>query len=196
MTPINRQVFFNIPNLMSLGRIGAIPIIMLFLLLQGSHRSEEENRLLSVLYAIPFIAAAIFDLIDGYWARKYGQVSTMGKFIDPMADKLIHMAVMIMLIPMGRFPAWLCVILLFREFLITGLRSVAAGEGIIISAAELGKQKTAWMNVGLSGLLLYYPIFTVSVYTVGWICVGVGVFFNIISGIQYVTAFFKGEKIK
>ncbi|MBI4412527.1 MAG: CDP-diacylglycerol--glycerol-3-phosphate 3-phosphatidyltransferase [Deltaproteobacteria bacterium] len=195
MPPINRKVLFNVPNLMSLGRIGAIPIIMAFMMLQGPHRSEEQNRLLSYLSAIPFIAAAIFDLIDGYWARKYGQVSTMGKLIDPMADKLIHMAVMIMLIPMGRFPAWLCVILLFREFLITGLRSVAAGEGMIIQAAELGKQKTAWTNVGLSGLLLHYPILGISTYTVGWVCVGVGVFFNIVSGIQYVMAFL-GSKNK
>lgn len=194
MSPINRKILFNVPNLMSLGRMGAIPIIMAFMMLQGPHRPFEQNRLLSLFSAVPFIAAAIFDMVDGFWARKYGQVSTMGKLIDPMADKLVHMAVMIMLIPMGRFPAWLCVILLFREFLITGLRSVAAGEGIIIQAAELGKQKTAWTNVGLSALLIHYPLFGVSAYTVGWVCVGVGVFFNIVSGVQYVTAFLATKK--
>ncbi|MBI2340011.1 MAG: CDP-diacylglycerol--glycerol-3-phosphate 3-phosphatidyltransferase [Deltaproteobacteria bacterium] len=194
MSPINRKILFNVPNVMSLGRMGSIPIVMVFLLLQGPHRSDDENRLFALLSAIPFIAAGIFDLVDGYWARKYGQVSTMGKFIDPMADKLIHMTVMIMLIPMERFPAWLCVVLLFREFLITGLRSVAAGEGVIIAAAELGKQKTAWMNFGLSGLLLYYPVFGVSVYSAGWICVGVGVFFNVVSGVQYVVKFLEAKK--
>lgn len=194
MSPLNRKIIFNVPNIMTLSRIGVIPIIMVLLMIQGVEHSFEFNRFFSYLAAFFFIVAAIFDLVDGYYARKYGMVSLIGRFIDPMADKLIHMAAMILLIPMGRFPAWLTVILLFREIFITGLRSVAAGEGIIISAGDLGKKKTAWFNVGLSGLILYYPIFGVSVYSAGWVCLVIGAVYSILSGIQYVIYFFREVK--
>lgn len=114
----------------------------------------------------------------------------MGKFFDPMADKLVHMAVMVMLIPMGRFPAWLCMALLFREILITGLRSIAAGEGLIIAAGEWGKKKTVWFNIGLSGLLIYYPFLGLNPYTIGWVAVGIGSVYSFLSGAQYLALFF------
>jgi len=142
-----------------------------------------------------FVVAGISDLVDGYYARKYGAVSMMGKFIDPMADKLIHMTAMVMLIPLERMPAWLVVVFLFREILISGLRAVAAGEGLIIDAASWGKKKTAWLNFGLAGLIYYYPMFPGTVYEIdpymtGWICLIIALVYSVASAGVYVKDFF------
>lgn len=197
MSSKNRQ-FFNIPNILTLSRIAVIPVIVALLMVQGDHRSFDANRLYCWIAAALFIVAGISDIIDGAIARRTSQVSIMGKFFDPMADKLVHMAVMVMLIPLGRFPAWLCMALVFREILITGLRSIAAGEGLIIAAGEWGKKKTIWMNIGLSGLLIYYPFFGVNPYTIGWVAVGIASVYSLLSGVQYLALFFtelKSQKI-
>lgn len=191
MASINRSIFFNLPNIMTLSRIAVIPAIVVLLMVQGPNQSFETNRLLSWIAAWFFILAAISDVIDGYLARKKGQVSLMGKFFDPMADKLVHMAVMVMMIPMGRFPAWLCMVLLFREILITGLRAIAAGEGLIISAGAWGKKKTVWFNVGLSGMIIYYPFWGIKPYVIGFVALGIGAVYSILSGIQYLLLFFR-----
>ncbi len=194
MAPLNRKVLFNLPNILTYARIGCIPVIVLLMLQIGPQNSFALDRLYCSLAAILFILAGISDLIDGHLARKYGMVSVLGRFVDPMADKLIHMAVMVMMVELGWLPAWLVIVLLFREIFINGLRAVAAGEGIIISAREWGKKKTAWMNVGLSAFLIHYPLLGLSAYTVGWVCLSVGALYNIISGIQYTFAFLKEIK--
>lgn len=191
MTTLNRQVLLGLPNLLTFARIAVIPIIAFLMMAIGPHNTLQTNRFLSFTAAGIFIFAAVSDLVDGYFARRYGMVSLFGKFVDPMADKLIHMTVMILMIPLGRLPAWFVVVLLFREIFITGLRAVAAGEGMIMGAGEWGKKKTAWTNVGLSALLLYYPIYGVSSYTVGWVAMVVATFYNIVSGVQYTVMFFK-----
>ncbi|OGQ08086.1 MAG: CDP-diacylglycerol--glycerol-3-phosphate 3-phosphatidyltransferase [Deltaproteobacteria bacterium RIFCSPLOWO2_12_FULL_40_28] len=194
----DRSTLLSIPNLLTYGRIAVIPLIIVLMLLQSSEYSFRANRLLCISSAILFILAAISDLVDGYFARRLKQVSLMGKFFDPIADKLVHMTAIVMLIPLGRMPAWFAVILLFREFLISGLRSVAAGEGLIIAAGGSGKKKTVWFNVGLSGLLLYYPTFGVDVYKGGWICIGIGLAYSLYSAVEYFMLFVrevrKGEK--
>ena len=113
---------FNLPNILTLLRIAVIPLIMVLMHLQGRGYSQTTNLVLGYVAAFLFLAAAISDLVDGYFARKYNMVSLIGKMIDPMADKLVHMAVMVMFIPLGVIPAWLVVVHLFREFLITGIK--------------------------------------------------------------------------
>lgn len=172
-----------------------IPIVVVLLSLIGPNKSYEYNWAMSFWTAVIFSLAAISDLVDGYYARKYGAVSVMGKFIDPMADKLIHMAAMVMLIPLGRLPAWIVVILLFREIFISGIRAMAAGEGLIIDAATWGKRKTAWLNLGLICIILYYPWFAhtkyeINVYGVGMICLVVGFFYSVASAVNYTVHFF------
>lgn len=194
MQALNRKIILSPPNLITFGRIAVIPVIAVLMMYISPENSQKTNINLSLAAAFFFILAGISDLIDGHFARKYKMVSLFGKFFDPMADKLIHMTVMVLMIPLDRLPAWLVVILLFREIFITGLRSVAAGEGIIIDSGDWGKKKTAWTNVALAGLLIWYPIFGASAYTIGWISMGVAVFYNLISGVQYTVVFFKDMK--
>lgn len=191
MRQTNRQILFNIPNLLTYGRIATIPGLVLLLHFQNLHQHPKINEWLAYSSAALFILAGISDLVDGYYARRHGMVSLLGKFIDPMADKLIHMTVLIMLIPLGRMPAWLVVLLLFREIFITGLRAVAAGEGLILDAGSAGKKKTAFLTVGLSGILIYYPIFGVDVYHTGWVLVIIGTIYAYYSGVEYFMRFIK-----
>lgn len=192
-------MIFSVANMITFGRILVIPIMVVLMGLIDSNNSLEYNKLLSLWAAVIFILAAISDLVDGYLARKQKTVSLLGKFIDPMADKLIHMAAMVMLIPLGRLPAWVAVVLLFREIFISGIRAVAAGEGLVIDAATWGKRKTAWLNMGFIGLILYYPWFEgrpyeINIYLVGMICLGIGFLYSVASAVSYSIVFFKKVK--
>lgn len=191
-------MLFNVPNLITIGRIAVIPL--LGWLLHGIIGADEHaDKVLSFWAMFVFAVAGISDLVDGYYARKYGQVSVMGKFFDPLADKLIHMTAMVFLIPLGRMSAWLVTALLFREIFITGLRSMAIGEGVVIDAGVLGKRKTAWLTVGISGLILHHSIFAGTIFeldtlAVANFCVAVGFILSIVSGIQYTAVFFNRMK--
>lgn len=193
-------MLFNVPNIITAGRILIIPVVG-GLLYKAQGASLSKDQLYSFWAMLFFTLAAISDLVDGYYARKYGQVSLMGKFFDPMADKLIHMTAMVLLIPLDRMPAWLVSVLLFREIFINGLRTMAIGEGIVIDAASWGKKKTAWLNVGLAALILHYPVFAetsfqINTQFVGWFCVVIGTIFSVASGLQYTIQFFKKVKDK
>lgn len=189
-------MLFNVPNLITYGRIVLIPALVVLISLIGPGHSIEHNKLFGLWAMGLFIIAGISDLVDGYYARKYGAVSLMGKFIDPMADKLIHMAVMVMLVPLARIPAWLVVVLLFREIFINGIRAVAAGEGLVIDAAAWGKRKTAYLNVGLSGLIYYYPMFPGTSFElntafVSNVCLAIASVYSIASAVVYSKRFFQ-----
>lgn len=193
MPKINSKVLFSVPNLVTFSRIAIIPFIVWLLYIQGPEKTDVQNQILGAWTALLFILAGVSDLVDGYYARKYGIVSILGKFMDPTADKLVHMAVMVMLIPLGHFPAWLVVVVLFREIVISGLRTVAAAEGIHLSARDWGKKKMVWLTCGLSGLILYYPIpiLNISSYSFGWVCIGIGLIYSFLSAGEYLYLFFK-----
>ena len=139
----------NLPNLLTFGRVVAIPFLVWLL--------DAPSPVRGYWACIVFTAAAITDMLDGYLARKLGVVSVLGKFLDPLADKLIVMAALVWMVPMGRIPAWVVVLLLAREISVTGLRSVAASEGVVISAGQEGKTKTALQMIGIVALVLGYP---------------------------------------
>lgn len=182
---------FNLPNLLTYSRILVIPVIVLFMALQGPENSLETNRLYSYIATILFVIAGISDLVDGYFARKWGQVSVLGKLMDTLADKLVHMAVMVMMIEMLILPAWLVIVLLFREMTITGLRGLAATQGIVIAAGSLGKNKAALLNVALTALLLNYGLWGLNSYSIGWICLTMATVVSFVSGFQYIYLFIK-----
>jgi CDP-diacylglycerol---glycerol-3-phosphate 3-phosphatidyltransferase len=195
------SVMINLPNLVTLSRLLLIPVVAFFLYLLALPEWQEYDFLFSVLAGVAFIVAAVTDIIDGYLARKMQLVSLAGKFFDPMADKLIHMTAMVMLIPLGRMSAVLATFLLFREIFITGLRSVAAGEGIIIAADQWGKWKTVWLNVGFSGLIVHHSLFVGTIFQIntrafGLACLWIGVFCAAVSGWQYTVGFWRTVKQK
>jgi len=139
----------NIPNLLTMVRVVMIPIFLWFL---------DKGTPVSGFYAaVIFTVAAITDALDGWLARKLGVVSVLGKFLDPLADKLIVMAGLVWMVPMGRIQAWVVVLLLAREMAVTGLRSIAASEGVVISAGQEGKVKTALQMGGIVALVVGYP---------------------------------------
>jgi CDP-diacylglycerol--glycerol-3-phosphate 3-phosphatidyltransferase len=155
--------------------------------------------------AILFALAALTDLLDGYLARKRDQVSLLGKFLDPLADKLLVMASLVWMVPMGRITAWVVVLLLAREISITGLRSIAAGEGLVIAAGEGGKAKTALQMVGILMLLFGYPyrfdcivfdLGVVDLVHVGRWLIYISLVFSITSAAKYVSVFASAVEAK
>ena len=144
-----REEFFNLPNMLTMARILVIPAVLLFV--------YYESRGNSLIAACLFAAASITDFFDGWLARRRGLTTVLGKFLDPLADKLLVTSVLVMLIPLGRIPAWVVVLLLARELAITGLRSIAVSEGMVIAASQGGKWKTAFQLTGILGLLIHYP---------------------------------------
>ena len=180
----------NLPNLLTFARILMIPLCLYFL--------DQDTPRAGFWSAIVFTLAATTDLLDGYLARKLGVVSVLGKLIDPLADKLIVMATLVWMVPMGRMPAWAVIVLLAREFSVTALRSVAASEGVIISAGQEGKTKTALQMVGIIALLVGYPyhlsfgwpdLGVVDCVKVGRVLVYLSLVFSVASAAQYIGLF-------
>lgn len=184
---------FNIPNILTMMRIAAIPLIV-FLLLDG----EREP---SFWAAVLFSAASFTDWLDGFIARKMGIVTVFGKFLDPIADKLIVMAALIMIIPLDRVPAWMVLVILSREIIITGLRGIASSEGIVIAASDLGKFKTIFQIVAIIALLLHYdyqwffssehPLLQANMHNVGMFYLWIAFFITVWSGVDYLFRFMK-----
>ncbi|RME41105.1 MAG: CDP-diacylglycerol--glycerol-3-phosphate 3-phosphatidyltransferase [Deltaproteobacteria bacterium] len=182
----------NLPNLLTLGRIAAIPVVAWLL--------TYDSKAAGMWAAGIFGLAAITDAFDGYLARKWGVVSVLGKFLDPLADKLLVMAVMIMLIPLGRVPAWMVLVILSREIIITGLRSIASSEGVVIDASPLGKYKTIFQMSALPGLMLHYDyywlfglkieLFHFNAHKVGMFFFVIALVLTVVSGIDYLVKFF------
>jgi CDP-diacylglycerol--glycerol-3-phosphate 3-phosphatidyltransferase len=187
-----KQDIFNVPNSLTMLRIFMIPVVM-WLIWRGDPKS-------CMLAAIFFTLAAITDFFDGYIARKRNLVSMTGKFLDPLADKLIVMATLVMLAAEGRLAAWIVVIIVAREISITGLRALAATEGILINSRSGGKFKTAFQLVGLIGLIIHYEYVTdwwlasspIDYHVVGFWLLMVSVFFSLYSGWEYFLGFLKG----
>lgn len=185
-----RHDVWNLPNILTFGRVLVIPIFLWFL---------DQATVRSGLWAaLVFTGAALTDLLDGYLARKMNVVSVLGKFLDPLADKLIVMAALIWMVPMGRIAPWVVILLLAREISVTGLRSVAASEGVVISAGQEGKTKTALQMIGIIALVLGYPyrmhygivdLGRVEMVHVGQILVYLSLLFSIASAANYVKLF-------
>ncbi|RRJ65426.1 CDP-diacylglycerol--glycerol-3-phosphate 3-phosphatidyltransferase [Paenibacillus oralis] len=150
----------NLPNRITLTRIFMIPVMLLFLLLDAGWLSYEfvlgtyTLPVHQLIAAVLFIIAASTDGIDGYIARKYNLVTNLGKLLDPLADKLLVGTVLIGLVSLGLCNAWIAVIIIAREFAVTGLREVALLEGSVIAASKWGKAKTITQIIAITALLL------------------------------------------
>jgi CDP-diacylglycerol---glycerol-3-phosphate 3-phosphatidyltransferase len=183
-----RQDALNLPNALTMVRIVMIPLCLWFL--------DQDTPRAGFWAAIVFTLAAITDVLDGFLARKLGLVSVLGKLIDPLADKLMVMACLVWMVKMGRMPSWTVVVLLARELTVQSLRSVAASEGVIISAGQEGKTKTALQMVGIITLLSGYPyhlsyagidLGVVDLANVGRMLVYLSLVFSVASAAHYVS---------
>jgi len=186
-----RQDIINIPNVLTLFRIALIPVVALFIFY-----GDPVSCIIAVLL---FAVASVTDWLDGYIARRQNLVSMTGKFLDPLADKLLVITALIMLVPLGRLPAWILIIIVAREISVTALRSMAAGEGMIIEAGGGGKLKTAFQMTGLLGLITHYTYavnyFGLEVYInfhrIGFWFLVISVFFSLWSAGAYFTDFLR-----
>ncbi|MBU5637379.1 CDP-diacylglycerol--glycerol-3-phosphate 3-phosphatidyltransferase [Geomonas sp. Red69] len=189
--PSTQAQILNIPNILTMVRIAAIPLLCVLLL-----SPEREPGFWA---AALFAAASVTDWLDGYLARKLEIVTVFGKFLDPIADKLIVMAALIMILPFDRVPAWMVLVILGREMIITGLRGIASTEGIVIPASNLGKFKTIFQLVAIIGLLLHYdyhwffgidhPLLVVNMHNVGMFYLWIATIITIWSGVDYLSKF-------
>ena len=187
-----RRDILNAPNAITVVRIAMIPIILAF--------TYYEGRVNSFIAGVLFAITGATDFLDGWMARRTNTVTVVGKFLDPLADKLIVMSILIMLVHLGRVPAWLVILILAREFIVTGLRTMAMGEGIVIAAGQEGKYKTSIQLAAISFLLIHYKYrvdflaFEVDVdaNVVGTWLLYLSVAFSLWSAWAYIRDFFKG----
>ena len=180
---ISKHETFNLPNTITLLRISIVPFLFILLL--------EPGEFWSLILAILFVIASITDFFDGYIARKYNLITTMGKFLDPIADKLIVNTAMILMIPIGRIPAWIVAITIIRDLIVDVIRSIASSEGNYIQASSLGKQKTLAQNIAVTALMIHYSIFGVDAHFVGTIILYIALLLTIYSGVDYFIKFYQ-----
>ena len=185
-----RDELLNAPNLLTVGRIALIPLFLYLL--------YHENRRNSFIAAAVYAFCALTDWIDGWLARISDKVTTLGKFLDPLADKVIVLSALVMLVRLGRVPVWVVVIILAREFLISGLRTIAVSEGLVISASQGGKWKTSLQLTGIICLMLHYHFAIDYLFgtvmtdfqAVGSMLLYLSLVPGVMSAIDYVRAFY------
>ncbi len=176
--------FWNLPNSLTVLRMALIPLVVWLL-------SDEPVYWEHMAAFVLFVGAMITDIIDGYLARKWNLVTPAGAYLDPLADKLMVTAVLVMLVPLGWLPAWLVVVLLCREIAITGLRGIASQEGLVISASALGKVKTAYQSTALGCLLFHVELWGIDPQPAGVVLMYIATFFSLASATEYLVQFFR-----
>ena len=175
----------NLPNFLTLLRILAVPLLVWLL--------DNPTKAGTALPFVVYFLATITDILDGYIARKHGTTTALGKLLDPLADKLLVVSALIMLAMMDRtpsIPAPLVVLIIGRELAVTGLRSIAANEGIVLAAETSGKLKMILQSVGIHALILHYTHFGIHFYTLGFWLLAVSTAVGLWSAVQYHVSVF------
>jgi CDP-diacylglycerol--glycerol-3-phosphate 3-phosphatidyltransferase len=183
-----QAIVWNLPNLLSVFRILTVPLIVVCLF--------WPSPLASFFAALIFSIASITDLLDGYIARYQKSETAIGKLLDPLADKLLINSALIMLIPLGRVPAWMVVLIVAREVAVTGLRGIASIEGLVIAASSWGKAKTIFQTFALIGLLLHYEYFRIDFHLLGMILMWIALAITLWSGFDYFYKFYQAQDDK
>ena len=168
----------NLPNKLTILRVIMIPFFVLALLYNGG-----ENQTLRYVAAAIFIIASLTDMLDGKIARKYNLVTTFGKFMDPLADKLLVCSALICLVELKELPAWMVIVIISREFIISGFRLVASDNGVVIAASYWGKFKTTFQMIAVVLLIVGIPALSMVTTAVVWIAL----ILTVISLVDYIA---------
>ena len=168
----------NLPNKLTILRVIMIPFFVLALLYDGG-----ENQTLRYVAAAIFIIASLTDMLDGKIARKYNLVTNFGKFMDPLADKLLVCSALICLVELKELPAWMVIVIISREFIISGFRLVASDNGVVIAASYWGKFKTTCQMIAVVLLILGIPALSMVTTAVVWIALVL----TVISLVDYIA---------
>lgn len=186
----------NLPNKITVARVLLIPVFILFMLVDfgmGTIRADGvELPVEHLIGGLIFVVAALTDWFDGHLARKYNLVTNMGKFLDPLADKLLVSSALIILVEMGFAPSWVVIIIISREFAVTGLRLILAGGGEVVAANMLGKIKTTTQLLATIFLLFHNIFFEAAGIPFGTIMLYIALLFTVWSGLDY---FYKNRRV-
>lgn len=189
--PIPDERFWNLPNTITVLRTGMVPVLLLLPLV--------ETRLGSQVIAWAFIVAAVSDLVDGWLARRGQQVTSIGKLLDPLADKLLVSTALIVLVSTGRIPVWatwMVVVIVGRELAVTGLRGIASAGGRVMGASWLGKAKTLTQNVAIGALLFPDPTLGLPAHPIGLTLLGLATALTLWSGYDYFADYFGWDRAR
>ena len=168
----------NLPNKLTVLRVCMIPFFVVMLLLNSG-----ENQTYRYIAAAIFIVASLTDMLDGKIARKYNLVTNFGKFMDPLADKLLVCSALICMIELRELPAWMVIIIISREFIISGFRLVASDNGVVIAASYWGKFKTTFQMIGVVLLIFNIPVLSTLTTIIVWIALAL----TVISLVDYIV---------
>ncbi|OGP72809.1 MAG: CDP-diacylglycerol--glycerol-3-phosphate 3-phosphatidyltransferase [Deltaproteobacteria bacterium RBG_16_49_23] len=183
MEKMNYQQILSLPNGLTVIRILAIPFILLLLFTTG--------RTFQIITAIVFLLVALTDTLDGYIARRRKMVTTLGKFLDPLADKLLIVTALIALISTRGIPLWMVIVIVGREIAVTGLRGIAISEGIVVSSSMMGKYKTAFEMTSIFFLILNGEYLSLDFHLIGMALLWVSLILAVLSGFDYFKKFLK-----
>ena len=175
--PAEGSLYMNLPNKLTVFRVVLVPFFVAFLLLSGTNESLKWVAL------VIFVVASLTDLLDGHIARSRNLVTTFGKFMDPLADKILTISGMICLIELGRIPSWIVVIIVAREFIISGFRLIATEHGLVIAANYWGKWKTTFQMIMIILMIMNLPALQMVTTIVMW----VALVLTIVSLVTYIT---------
>lgn len=173
---------FNLPNSLTLARVGAVPLLVVLMYFPGA--------VTSWLAMLLFIAACVTDMLDGMLARRRSEVTNMGKFLDPLADKLLICSVLVMLVHQGRAPAWVVILILGRELAVTGMRAIAAERGLVVAADKFGKLKTVLQICALVPLIYGRELFGLDLPRIGTWLLYAALVLTVFSGGNYLYNFY------
>lgn len=178
---MNTQIF-NLPTSLTILRILIIPLFII------------EAPVNPQLGAFLFLIASVTDFLDGYLARKFGQITKLGIILDPIADKLLVISALIILVDIARVPAWIATVIILREFIITTLRFYAVSRGVIIPAERTGKAKTVLQMISILFLLIAEEIYGIDFYDIGLVLIYIATIIAVFSGFQYIFHFWRHIK--
>ena len=186
--PAARERFWNLPNTITMLRMGVVPVLLLLPIADDKGSSQ--------LIAWCFIVGALTDLLDGWLARRGKQVTSIGKLLDPLADKMLVSTALIVLLAMGRIPlwaTWMVVVIVGRELAVTGLRGIASAGGQVVAASWLGKTKAVSQNIAIGALLFHFTTAGLPAHEIGMVFLGVATALTLWSGYVYFADYFRGR---